>query len=64
MAGSPRFHCPFCGSSSPPNVRKKVSTAGWAVFIALLFACFLFAPLALLIRDERRYCRDCGLGLD
>jgi len=63
LASTPTFHCRFCGSSSLPVVRKKVSTAGWAVFIALLFVCFLFAPLALFIREDRTYCRDCGIEL-
>jgi hypothetical protein len=58
-----QFRCPYCGSTKIPVVRKKISTAGWAVFIALLFVCFLFSPLALLITEDRRYCRDCGIGL-
>jgi hypothetical protein len=61
--GQPHFHCPYCGSGKLPVVRKKVSTAGWAVFIALLFICFLFCPFALFITEDRRYCRDCGIGL-
>ena len=63
VATNPTFRCPYCGSNALPVVRKKVSTAGWAVFIALLFVCFLFAPLALSIREDRTYCRSCGLGL-
>ena len=58
-----QFRCPYCGSTHLPVVKNKVSTAGWAVFIALLFVCFLFAPLALFITEERRYCRDCGIAL-
>ncbi len=59
----PHFRCPYCGSAHLPVMRKKVSTAGWAVFIALLFVCFLFAPFALFITEDRRFCRDCGIGL-
>jgi rubredoxin len=63
LATTSTFRCPFCGSSSLPVVRKKVSVAGWAVFIALLFVCFLFAPFALFIREDRRYCGDCRIEL-
>ena len=59
-----RFHCPFCGCNDPPVVRRKVSTAGWVMFVVLL--CFLCLPLfwiGLLMKEEYRICADCGIKL-
>ena len=60
----PQFRCPYCGCNYPPGTYKKISAGGWMMFVVLLFVCFLFSPLAMLITDHHRYCRGCGMRLD
>lgn len=60
------FRCPFCACRQPPDIRYKVSTAGWIWFIILfcgvctIFICWI--PL-LTLRDEYRVCSECGCKL-
>jgi hypothetical protein len=63
--GRPRgqFRCPYCGSEEIPLVKKKMSTAGWIVFVVLLLACFPLCLLGLLITEEHRSCYDCGMSV-
>ena len=56
-----RFRCPFCGTDAIPVVKRKISLAGWATFIALLFVCLPLFWIGLLIKDEHRECRECGM---
>ena len=54
------FHCERCGSGALPLVRRRVSTLGWVVFV-LLLVCFPLNVLGLLITEEYRVCRRCGI---
>jgi LITAF-like zinc ribbon domain len=59
----PLFQCPFCHTSVPPRVGRKISTTGWVVFI--LLTCFLitipFCWIGLLIKEDYRVCSMCGM---
>jgi hypothetical protein len=57
----PGFSCPYCGSTHIPEVRSRVSGAGWAVFVVLLITCFPLFFIGLLIKEEYRVCYDCGM---
>lgn len=55
------YHCPRCGTAQLPFMTKKVSTAGWVVFAALLV---FFLPLfwiGLLIKEDVKICPVCKL---
>jgi uncharacterized membrane protein YvbJ len=49
---SKEFRCPFCNSDSPPAARRKISTAGWVIFVILLIACFPLCIIGLFIRKR------------
>lgn len=59
----PLFQCPFCHTTVPPRVGRKISTTGWVVFI--LLTCFLitipFCWIGLLIKEDYRVCSMCGM---
>ncbi len=58
------FICPYCGSSAPPRTHRKISTAGWVMFILLLLViCLPLCWIGLLITEEYRLCADCGMKL-
>ncbi len=57
------FHCPFCRSNDPPQVRSKISTAGWVVFVVLLLFCFPLCIIGLFITENYRVCSSCGINL-
>ena len=53
------FRCPHCHSTAPPVVARRIGTAGWVVFFALLIACFPLCFIGLFIREEYRMCSWC-----
>jgi len=53
------FRCPHCQSTAPPIVSKRIGTAGWVVFFALLIICFPFCFIGLFIKEEYRMCSWC-----
>jgi hypothetical protein len=53
------YHCPRCGTGVPPQVKRKVSTGGWVVFVAMLFVCFPLFWIGLLMKEEERVCSMC-----
>ncbi len=59
----PQFRCPFCGSEEVPVVERKISTAGWIVFVVLLLCCFPLCLIALFITEDQRRCYDCGMRI-
>ncbi|WP_254506858.1 LITAF-like zinc ribbon domain-containing protein [Anatilimnocola floriformis] len=58
-----KFSCPFCHTTVPPRVNKRISTAGWVVFVVLLLFCLILAPIALFITEDYRSCSSCGIKL-
>lgn len=57
------FHCPFCQANDPPEVRSKISTAGWVIFVVLLIGCFPLCIIGLFIKEDYRVCSSCGIKL-
>lgn len=68
------FHCPFCRSDEPPDVRQQISPVGWALFgttsgvLFLLgfFTCitFFLVPLGalfLLMKEDIPVCYECRM---
>lgn len=53
------FRCPHCGSTELPVVSRRISTAGWIVFFALLVFCFPLCFVGLFIKEEYRMCNWC-----
>lgn len=62
---APAFKCPFCQSTAQPLIRQKVSTAGWIWFIVLFGSCIgtVFCWIGLLLKENYRVCRSCGITL-
>ncbi len=53
------LHCPRCGSQAI-KYERKVSTAGWIVFVALLVTTGIFCWIGLLIKEDVKICRVCN----
>ena len=53
------FRCPHCQSTAPPVVAKRIGTAGWVVFFALLIACFPLCFIGLFIKEDYAMCSWC-----
>jgi hypothetical protein len=54
-----RFRCPYCDSSELPIETRRVSSAGWMLFVIFLL---FFLPLfwiGLLITEPETRCYDC-----
>lgn len=58
------FHCPRCGTNILPRLERKISTAGWIVFAALLLIFFPLFWIGFLIKDNVRVCSVCNLRID
>jgi hypothetical protein len=59
-----RFRCPYCDSSELPIETRRVSSAGWTVFVIFLL---FFLPLfwiGLLITEPETRCCDCRRRID
>jgi hypothetical protein len=54
------YSCPNCGSPFPPQIVKKLSTAGWFVFVIGLLFCLVGCLAALLFIEEKKVCPSCG----
>lgn len=59
------FCCPYCGTDAPPDIRSEITTAGWITFFVLLSSVcgLLFCWIGFLIREEKRYCSQCGIRI-
>ncbi len=65
-AGAPApmsFRCPYCQSTHPPLISSKISDAGWIVFAVMLLFCFPLFWIGLLMKEDQRICRSCGMKL-
>lgn len=58
------FRCPRCASQAVPRYERKVSTAGWIVFAALLIVFFPLFWIGLLIKEPVPFCSVCNLRLN
>lgn len=65
MARQPNFavdgnyRCPRCGSSYLPIIDRRISTAGWIVFSALLVTTLIFFWIGLLLKEDVAICPVC-----
>ena len=60
------FKCPYCGTEKPPIIGKRVSGAGWVLFVVLLLFCICLCWLPFVIDgcyDVTRTCPGCGVKL-
>lgn len=57
------FRCPYCQTAAPPTVGRRIGTAGWVVFFALLIFCFPLCFVGLFIKEEYRQCSWCRAAL-
>jgi lipopolysaccharide-induced tumor necrosis factor-alpha factor len=53
------YHCPRCGTTAPPQIRRKISDGGWIVFVLMLLFCFPLFWIGFLIKEEERVCSMC-----
>lgn len=58
------FRCPQCMSTYPPRIERKISTAGWITFAALLVFFFPLFWIGLLIKEDVVSCQSCNLRLN
>ena len=59
----PYFRCRFCQTTYPPQMRQKISVAGWIIFAFLLLFCFPLCFIGLLMKEDYRVCSVCGILL-
>jgi len=55
--------CPYCGKEGQPIVTKKISGAGWILFVVLLLFCLPLCWLPFVLegcKEEERKCGACG----
>ncbi len=54
------YRCPRCSTQNIPRVERKISTAGWIVFAALLIVFFPLFWVGFLIKEEVKICPVCN----
>jgi RNA polymerase subunit RPABC4/transcription elongation factor Spt4 len=55
------YRCPRCGTQNLPHVERKISTAGWIVFAALLVVFFPLFWVGFFLKEDIRVCPVCNL---
>jgi hypothetical protein len=55
------YRCPRCASQYLPIVERKISSAGWIVFAALLVIFFPLFWVGFLIKEDVRTCPTCRM---
>lgn len=55
------YRCPRCGTQNLPHVERKISTAGWIVFAALLVVFFPLFWVGFFLKEDVRVCPVCNL---
>jgi hypothetical protein len=63
LVSAENFRCPFCQTTAPPVIARRISTAGWVVFACLLVFCLPLFFIGLLIKEEYRMCSWCRAPL-
>ena len=58
------FRCPNCMSTYLPRVERRISTAGWITFAALLVFFFPLFWIGLLIKEDVMICQSCNTKLN
>ncbi len=57
------YRCPRCASQFLPQVVRKISTAGWIVFAALMVTFFPLFWVGLLIKEDVKICPVCKMKI-
>lgn len=57
------FRCPHCRTTAKPVIRNEMSETGLILLICLLVAFFPLFWIGLLMRENVKYCADCGVKL-
>ena len=55
----PNYRCPNCGTNVLPIFERRISTAGWVVFSALLVFTVIFFWIGLLMKENVAICPVC-----
>jgi hypothetical protein len=55
------YRCPRCGTQNLPHIERKISTAGWIVFAALLLVFFPLFWVGFFLKEDIRVCPVCNL---
>ena len=61
---SPNYRCPNCGTTVPPIIERRISTAGWITFALLLVFTFIFFWIGLLMKQDYSVCPVCRATLN
>lgn len=57
------FQCPYCRSTAPPRVEKRLGNTGIIVMIAMAVFCLPLFWIGFFIKDDVRICGSCGMTL-
>ena len=55
------YRCPRCGTQNLPHIERKISPAGWIVFVVLLVVFFPLFWVGFLMKEDVRVCPVCNL---
>lgn len=58
------YRCPNCGTTTPPIIERRISTAGWITFALLLVFTFIFFWVGLLMKQDYSVCPVCRATLN
>ncbi|HLM02947.1 MAG TPA: LITAF-like zinc ribbon domain-containing protein [Pyrinomonadaceae bacterium] len=58
------YRCPRCGTQNLPHLERKISPAGWIVFVVLLLVFFPLFWVGFLIKEDVHVCPVCNLKVD
>ncbi|MGD9589487.1 MAG: LITAF-like zinc ribbon domain-containing protein [Pyrinomonadaceae bacterium] len=61
---SANYRCPNCGTTVPPIIERRISTAGWITFALLLVFTFIFFWVGLLMKQDYSVCPVCRATLN
>lgn len=54
------WRCPYCGFAGQPVQYTSITTAGWIVFVLLLFLCIILCWIPLIsMREQKTVCPGC-----
>lgn len=55
------YRCPRCGTQNLPHIERKISPAGWIVFVVLLVVFFPLFWIGFFLKEDVRVCPVCNL---
>ena len=57
------FQCPYCRSTAPPRIQRRISNAGVVTMILLAVFCFPLFWIGFFVKEDYRVCSSCGVAL-